>query len=173
MIRLEDAVRLTTQIRMTEAHCIDVDGIMERIPHRTPFLLIDGILNCEPNDTVVAVKNLTPNEPFFLGHFPGHPVMPGVLIVEAMAQAAGVLVWESVAPDERNYILYLVSVKNTRFKELVRPGDRLMLTARLTSKRRNFWSFEAIADVAGRVAATAEFRVVTTAEFPQALGKTL
>ena len=173
MLRLEDAVRLTTQIRMTEAYCIDVDGIMERIPHRTPFLLIDGILNCEPNDAVVAVKNLTLNEPFFLGHFPGHPVMPGVLIIAAMAQAAGVLVWESVAPDERNFILYLVSVENTRFKELVRPEDRLVLTARLTSQRRNFWGFEATADVAGRVVATAEFRVVTTTEFPQALGKTL
>ena len=173
MIRFEDGMRLTKQIRMTEAYCIDVDGVMERIPHRTPFLLIDGILNCEPNDTVVAVKNLTPNEPFFLGHFPGHPVMPGVLIVEAMAQAAGVLVWESVAPDERDFILYLVSVENTRFKELVRPGDRLVLTARLTSRRRNFWRFEATADVAGRVVATAGFRVAETTEFLQAPGKTL
>ena len=173
MIRLGDGMRLTKQIRMTEAYCIGVDGIMERIPHRIPFLLIDGILKCEPTDTIVAVKNVTFNEPFFLGHFPGHPVMPGVLIVEAMAQAAGVLVWESVAPDERNFILYLVSVENTRFKELVRPEDRLVLTARLTSQRRNFWGFEATADVAGRVVATAEFRVVTTAEFPQTLGKTL
>lgn len=150
---------------MSETYCIDVEGIMERIPHRIPFLLIDGVVSCEPNVAIVAVKNVTFNEPFFLGHFPGHPVMPGVLIVEAMAQAAGVLVWESVPAAERNFILYLVSVENTRFKEPVRPGDRLVLTAKLTSRRRNFWRFEATAEVDGRV--------VATTEFLQAPGKTL
>lgn len=142
---------------MTEAYCIDVEGIMERIPHRIPFLLIDGILSCEPGASIVAVKHVTFNEPHFQGHFPGHPVMPGVLIVEAMAQAAGVLVWESVAPEKRNYILYLVTVENARFKEPVRPGARLLLSAELTSRRRNFWRFEATAKVDGRVVASAEF----------------
>ena len=142
---------------MSDTYCMDVEGIMERIPHRIPFLLIDGVVSCEPNVAIVAVKNVTMNEPFFLGHFPGHPVMPGVLIVEAMAQAAGVLVWESVPPEERNFILYLVSVENTRFKEPVRPGDRLVLTAKLTSRRRNFWRFEATAEVDGQVVATTEF----------------
>ena len=150
---------------MSEAYCIDVEGIMERIPHRTPFLLIDGIVRCEPGDSIVAVKNVTFNEPYFLGHFPGHPVMPGVLIVEAMAQAAGVLVWESVPAEERNFILYLVSVEHTRFKEPVRPGDRLVLSVQLTSRRRNFWRFEATAKVADRV--------VATTEFLQAPGKTV
>ena len=142
---------------MTETYCIDVEGIMERIPHRFPFLLIDGILSCEPGASIVAVKNVTFNEPYFQGHFPGHPVMPGVLIVEAMAQAAGVLVWESVAPEERNFILYLVTVENTRFKAPVRPGARLLLSAELTSRRRNFWRFEATAKVDGRVVASTEF----------------
>jgi len=150
---------------MAEPYCIDVEGIMERIPHRIPFLLIDGILSCEPGDSVVAVKNVTFNEPYFLGHFPGHPVMPGVLIVEAMAQAAGVLVWESVPPAERNFILYLVSVEKTRFKAPVRPGDQLVLRAELTARRRNFWRFEATAKVGGQL--------VASTEFLQAPGKTL
>ena len=120
---------------MTEPYCIDVEGIMERIPHRPPFLMIDGILSFEPSTLIVAVKNVALGESFFLGHFPGHPIMPGVLIVEAMAQAAGVLVWESLPPEERNFILYLVSVENSRFKEPVCPGDRLVLTAELILRR--------------------------------------
>ena len=150
---------------MTDAYCIDVEGIMERIPHRYPFLLIDGIVSCEPGVSIVAVKNVTINEPYFQGHFPGHPVMPGVLLVEAMAQAAGVLVWESVAPEERNFVLYLVTVENTRFKAPVRPGARLVLSAELTSRRRNFWRFEATAKV--------DDQVVASTEFLQTPGKTL
>ena len=142
---------------MTESYCIDIEGIKERIPHREPFLLIDGILSCAPGESIVAVKNVSPDEPYFLGHFPGHPVMPGVLILEALAQAAGVLVWESVPPAERNFILYLVGVEKTRFKQPVYPGDRLELTAKLTARRRNFWRFDATAKVDGRLIATAEF----------------
>ena len=142
---------------MTERYCIDVEGIMERIPHRTPFLLIDGILRCQPGESIVAVKNVSFNEPYFLGHFPGHPVMPGVLIVEAMAQAAGVLIWESIPAEERNFILYLVGVEKTRFKHPVRPGDRLVLTVELVSRRRNFWRFHATAEVDGRLMASTQF----------------
>lgn len=142
---------------MSEAYCIDVEGIMERIPHRTPFLLIDGIVRCEPGDSIVAVKNVTFNEPYFLGHFPGHPVMPGVLIVETMAQAAGVLIWESVPPDERDFTLYLAAVEKARFRRPVRPGDRLAVTATLTSRRRNFWRFDAVAEVDGTRVASSEF----------------
>ena len=142
---------------MTESYCIDIEGIKERIPHREAFLLIDGILSCAPGESIVAVKNVSPDEPYFPGHFPGHPVMPGVLILEALAQAAGVLVWESVPPEERNFILYLVGVERTRFKQPVYPGDRLELTAKLTARRRNFWRFDATAEVDGRLIATAEF----------------
>ena len=142
---------------MNERYCIDVEGIMERIPHRYPFLLIDGILNVKPGESIAAVKNVSFNEPYFLGHFPGHPVMPGVLIVEAMAQAAGVLIWESVPPDERNFTLYLVGVEKTRFRQPVRPGDRLVVTAKLTSRRRNFWRFDAVAEVDGKRVASSEF----------------
>jgi len=142
---------------VTERYCIDVEGIMERIPHRYPFLLLDGILNVKPGESIAAAKNVSFNEPYFLGHFPGHPVMPGVLIVETMAQAAGVLIWESVPPDERNFTLYLVGVEKTRFRQPVRPGDRLVVTATLTSRRRNFWRFDAVAEVDGERVASSEF----------------
>ncbi len=150
---------------MTEPYCIDAEGIMERLPHRPPFLMIDGILSFEPSTSIVAVKNVVLSEPFFLGHFPGHPIMPGVLIIEAMAQAAGVLVWESLPPEERNFILYLVSVENSRFKEPVCPGARLVLAAEVISRRRNFWRFKATAKVDGHT--------VAHSEFLQAPGKTL
>ena len=142
---------------MTERYCIDVEGIMERIPHRYPFLLLDGILQVEPGETITAVKNVSFNEPWFLGHFPGHPVMPGVLIVETMAQAGGVLIWESVPPEERDFTLYLAGIEKTRFRQPVRPGDRLVVTATLTSRRRNFWRFDAVAEVEGRRVASSEF----------------
>ena len=142
---------------MTERYCIDVEGIMERIPHRYPFLLLDGILQVKPGETITAVKNVSFNEPWFQGHFPGHPVMPGVLIVEAMAQAGGVLIWESVPPQERNFTLYLAGVEKTRFRQPVRPGDRLVVTATITSRRRNFWRFDAVAEVEGTLVASSEF----------------
>ena len=142
---------------MTERYCIDVEGIMKRIPHRYPFLLLDGILHCTPGESISAVKNVSFNEPYFLGHFPGHPVMPGVLIVETMAQAGGVLIWESVPPEERDFTLYLATVERTRFRQPVRPGDRLLVTVTLTSRRRNFWRFDAVAEVDGRRVASSEF----------------
>ena len=142
---------------MTERYCIDVQGIMKRIPHRYPFLLLDGILHCKPGESICAVKNVSTNEPWCPGHFPGQPVMPGVLIVEAMAQAAGVLIWESVPPGERDFTLYLAAVDRTRFRQPVRPADRLVVTATLTSRRRNFWRFDAVAEVDGQRVASSEF----------------
>lgn len=142
---------------MTERFCIDVEGIMERIPHRYPFLLLDGIVHVKPGESIAAVKNVSFNEPYFLGHFPGHPVMPGVLIVEAMAQAGGVLIWESVPPQERNFTLYLAGVEKARFRQPVRPGDRLVVTVTLTSRRRNFWRFDAVAEVDGIQVASSKF----------------
>ncbi len=142
---------------LTDRFLIDVEGIMKRIPHRYPFLLLDGILTCKPLDSISAVKNVSLNEPYFQGHFPGHPVMPGVLIVETMAQAAGVLIWESVPPDERDFTLYLAGVEKSRFRKPVRPGNRLVVTAKLTSRRRDFWRFSALAEVEGKRVASAEF----------------
>lgn len=141
---------------MSEAKYLGVEGIMERLPHRYPFLLIDKIVSCEPGKSIVAVKNVTFNEHHFLGHFPQHPVMPGVLILEAMAQAAGVLVWESVAPDKRNYILYLAGVEKSRFRKPAVPGDRLDITVELIVQRRSLWRFDAKTEVAGELIASAE-----------------
>jgi 3-hydroxyacyl-[acyl-carrier-protein] dehydratase len=141
---------------MNEACYLGVEGIMERLPHRFPFLLIDRIVSCEPGKSIVAIKNVTMNEHQFLGHFPGHPVMPGVLILEAMAQAAGVLVFESVDPDKRNFILYLAGVEKLRFRRPAVPGDRIDLTAELRVQRRNLWRFDTRAEVAGELIASAE-----------------
>ena len=141
---------------MSDRFVIDVEGIMERLPHRYPFLLIDGIVSCEPGKSIAAVKNVTMNEQHFLGHFPGHPVMPGVLILEAMAQAAGVLVWESVAPGERDFILYLAGVENARFRRPATPGDRIDISVDLVLRRRNLWRFDTRAEVDGNLIASAE-----------------
>ncbi len=157
---------------MTEKYCIDINGIMRRIPHRSPFLLIDGVVSCTPGKSIVAVKNVAIEEPYFPGHFPGHPVMPGVLIVEVMAQAAGVLVWETLANADKNFNLYLVSIEKSRFKQLVCPGDRLVVTVKLISHRLNFWSFDALAQVDSRDVAHSRFRVLANTEISKTSGKT-
>jgi 3-hydroxyacyl-[acyl-carrier-protein] dehydratase len=160
-------------MQMTEKYCIDIDGIMLRIPHRSPFLLIDGVVSCTPGESVVAIKNVAIEEPYFSGHFPGNPVMPGVLIVEAMAQAAGVLVWETLANVDKNFTLYLVSIEESRFKQLVCPGDRLVITVKLVSHRLNFWSFDALAQVDSQDAARSKFRVLANTDVPKTSGKNL
>jgi 3-hydroxyacyl-[acyl-carrier-protein] dehydratase len=150
---------------MTDRYIIDAEGIMERLPHRHPFLMIDGITSCKPGKSIVAVKNVAANEPQFTGHFPRHPVMPGVLIVESMAQAGGVLVWESLGPDDRNFILYLVGIEKSRFRRPAYPGDQLILRVELTAQRRVLWRFSATAEV--------DDKLIASAEFLQAPGKTL
>ena len=115
---------------MTDTKSLDIDGILARLPHRFPFLMVDRVLDVVPGKSIVAVKNVSANEAYFQGHFPGHPVMPGVLIIEALAQAGGVLAYETAAAEERIWILYLVGIDKTRFKQTVRPGDQLMLTRR-------------------------------------------
>jgi beta-hydroxyacyl-ACP dehydratase FabZ len=141
---------------MTETTRIDIEGIMQRLPHRFPFLLVDRVASVEPGKSIVALKNVSANEAFFVGHFPGHPVMPGVLIVEALAQAGGILAWESVAEGERITLLYLVGIENTRFKQPVRPGDQVVLKVSLVQRRRSLWRFEAHAEVDGKLVAETE-----------------
>jgi 3-hydroxyacyl-[acyl-carrier-protein] dehydratase len=141
---------------MTEKKPINIDGILERLPHRFPFLLIDRVLDVVPGKSIVAVKNVSANEAYFQGHFPGHAVVPGVLIVEALAQAGGVLAYETATAEERLWILYLVGIEETRFKQTVRPGDQLILRVELTKRRRNLWRFSAVAEVDGKVAAEAQ-----------------
>ena len=140
---------------MTEQKPLDIDAILERLPHRFPFLMVDRVLSVEPGKSIVALKNVSANEAHFVGHFPGHPVMPGVLIVEALAQAGGVLAWESTDQSDLR-ILYLVGIDNVRFRGIVRPGDQIVLTVELTQHRRNLWKFEGRAEVDGKVVVEAE-----------------
>jgi len=141
---------------MTDAMSRNIDQILERLPHRYPFLMVDRVLEVVPGKSIVAVKNVSANEAYFQGHFPGYPVMPGVLIIEALAQAGGVLAWESVGAEERIWILYLVGIEETRFKQTVRPGDQLTMRVELVKRRRNLWRFEAVAEVAGNVVAQSQ-----------------
>ena len=135
---------------MSDAKPLDIDGILARLPHRFPFLLVDRVLDVVPGKSIVAVKNVSFNEAYFQGHFPGHPVVPGVLIIEALAQAGGVLAYESATAEERMWILYLVGIEETRFKHTVRPGDQLTLRVELVKRRRNLWRFTGVAEVDGK-----------------------
>lgn len=140
----------------------DTEGVLNEVdiqrilPHRYPFLLIDRILGIEPGERIVALKNVTVNEPFFEGHFPGGPVMPGVLITEAMAQAGGVLAHQSASGQAPRSLFYLVGVDEARFRRPVYPGDQLVLELTVDRVRRGMWRFDARATVAGRVVATAK-----------------
>ncbi len=135
---------------------VDVNRIAQMLPHRYPFLLVDRVLECEPGKRLRAIKNVTVNEPFFQGHFPGNPVMPGVLIIEAMAQASGVLVQLSASERQAAPLYYLVKVDKARFSRTVVPGDQLVLE--ITQKRmlRRMGLFECRALVDGAEAASAE-----------------
>ena len=145
---------------MNEDIKLGAHDIMERIPHRYPFLMVDRVVECKPGESIRAIKNVTVDEPFFVGHFPGHNVMPGVLVVEALAQAAGVLTWESVEPDARDFIMYLVAIDKARFKRPVLPGDQLILNVVLLGTRRDIWRFEGKAEVDGELAVGAEIWLV-------------
>ena len=136
---------------------MDIHAILKQLPHRYPFLLVDRVLELERNTRIQAVKNVTFNEPYFMGHFPGHPVMPGVLILEALAQAAGLLAFDAMGqvPDENN-IYYFVGIDGARFKRPVEPGDQLVLHAAMDRSRGGIYKFKCHADVDGEVAAEAE-----------------
>ena len=135
---------------------MDVKEIREYLPHRYPFLLVDRVVELVPGESIVAYKNVTVNEPFFNGHFPDHPVMPGVLIVEAMAQAAGILGFKTMdkTPQDGS-IYYFVGADNLRFKRPVVPGDRLQLEAKGMSEKRGIWKFEVKATVDGETVSSA------------------
>ena len=136
---------------------MDIKEILQYLPHRYPFLLVDRVLEIEPGVRARALKNVTMNEPFFPGHFPHHPVMPGVLIIEAMAQAAALLSFKSsgVKPDE-NSVVYFAGIDNARFKRPVVPGDQLIFEVEITQSKRNIYKYKARATVDGDLAAEAE-----------------
>ncbi|WP_415882444.1 3-hydroxyacyl-ACP dehydratase FabZ [Neptuniibacter sp. SY11_33] len=135
---------------------MDVNEIREYLPHRYPFLLVDRVLELEKGESIVAIKNVTVNEPFFNGHFPDHPVMPGVLIVEAMAQAAGILGFKTMDKKPQDgSIYYFVGSDKLRFKRPVVPGDQLKLEAKVISERRGIWKFDVRATVEGDMVSSA------------------
>lgn len=131
--------------------------IKEMIPHRYPFLLVDKVVNVEPGVRCVGVKNVTNNEPFFQGHFPDHPVMPGVLIVESMAQTAGCLVVHSLGPEARGKVVYFMTIDSARFRRPVVPGDVLRVHCDIKQGRKNVWKFNGVAEVDGVKVAEATY----------------
>ncbi len=136
---------------------IDINKILTLLPHRYPFLMVDRVIEYVAGESLTALKNVSFNEPYFTGHFPVRPVMPGVLILEALAQATGILAFistESTPDDETLY--YFVGIDNARFRRPVEPGDQLILDVSVTRNMRNVWRFTSEARVAGQVVATAE-----------------
>lgn len=136
---------------------MDIHEILEHLPHRYPFLLIDRVLECKPGESLHGYKNVTFNEPFFQGHFPQRPVFPGVLILEALAQATGILAFRTLerTPDD-NSLYYFVGVDKARFKQPVEPGDQLHLQVEYVTQKRGIWKFNGKALVDGKVVCSAE-----------------
>ena len=136
---------------------IDIARIMHAIPHRYPSLLIDRVVDVVPNVSAVGIKNVSVNESFFAGHFPNHPVMPGVLIIESMAQTAAVLVVETLGPDAAGKVVYFMSIEGAKFRRPVVPGDQLRVHVEKERNRGNVWRFHAVARVDGISVAEATY----------------
>lgn len=134
---------------------LDIRAIMNSIPHRYPFLLVDRVLEIEPGKRIVALKNVTMNEPFFQGHFPEIPVFPGVLVIEALAQAGAVLLLHDM-PDRDSKLVYFTGIDAARFRRIVRPGDQLHLSMQVTQLRPRACRMKGVAEVDGQIAAEAE-----------------
>lgn len=140
---------------------MDIHEILQHLPHRYPFLLIDRVTDYKIGDYLIAIKNVSFNEPYFVGHFPVRPVMPGVLVVEAMAQATGVLSFKTAKaqPDNKS-LYYLAGIDNARFKNPVEPGDQLIIDVRLQKTARGVWKYAAVAKVDNKIAATADLMCI-------------
>ena len=136
---------------------MDIARIMHAIPHRFPFLLVDRVVDVVPNVSAVGIKNVSINEHYFQGHFPAHPVMPGVLIIESMAQTAAVLVVETLGGDAAGKLVYFMMVENAKFRRPVVPGDQMRIHVRKDRNRGNVWKFSAEAKVDGQVVAESSF----------------
>ncbi len=147
----------TETILASKMEGFDIEGILKAIPHRYPFLLVDKVLSLKKGESILAVKNVSVNEPCFQGHFPSKPVFPGVLLLEAMAQATGILT--SVSSEKEaaeGSLFYLVGIDNTRFRRPVVPGDQVILEAEIVRAKRDMWKYTARAKVDGEVACSAD-----------------
>jgi 3-hydroxyacyl-[acyl-carrier-protein] dehydratase len=156
---------------MAEPEKMDIEAIMRQLPHRYPFLLVDRVLTCVAGEYIHALKNVTFNEPFFPGHFPHRPVMPGVMIIEAIAQAAGILAFKTVkvVPDSETRF-YFVAIDQARFRKPVEPGDQLILKVILKRAFKGIWKFHGSAEVDGVEVASAEIMVAPETKGPKAKG---
>ena len=141
----------------TELESVDVKRLMELLPHRPPMLLIDRMIDIVPNVSATGVRAVSISDPVFLGHFPGHPIMPGVLIVEAMAQTAGALIMYSMQATADDKLVYFMSIDRARFRQPVVPGDLLMVPVKLQRARKTVWRFAGQAYVNGKLCAEAEY----------------
>lgn len=143
--------------QVNDLEVIDIERIMQMIPHRYPFLLVDRVRDVKVNESAIGIKNVTVNDNFFQGHFPQRPVMPGVLIIEAMAQTAAVLVVSTLGPDSEGKLVYFMSVEGARFRRPVVPGDQLELHVTKERSRGNVWKFRAEGRVDGTLVAEATY----------------
>jgi 3-hydroxyacyl-[acyl-carrier-protein] dehydratase len=146
---------------MSEPGGFGIDEVMRRLPHRYPMLLVDRVLECVSGQHIVALKNVTANEQYFIGHFPGRPVMPGVIVLEALAQTAGILTFitAGIYPDE-SVKFYFAGIDKARFRRPIVPGDQLVLRATLERRIRTIWKYATVAEVAGEEVASAEMMVM-------------
>ena len=135
---------------------MDIQGILQRLPQRYPFLMVDRVIDCTPGEELIAIKNITINEPYFQGHFPGSPVMPGVLIMEALAQATGILAFYTEQSAPKNTMFLFVGIDKARFKRQVIPGDQLILRVKYLRRKQGIWVFAAEAKVDDEIVANAE-----------------
>ena len=138
---------------------MNITEIMQHLPHRYPFLLVDRIIDLQPGKGITGIKNVTFNEPFFQGHFPGQPIMPGVLIIEAMAQVAGIAAFSSGMEGKA---VYFMSIEKAKFRRPVVPGDQLRLEIKVLQHRGNVWKFSGAATVDGKLASEADFTAMVT-----------
>jgi 3-hydroxyacyl-[acyl-carrier-protein] dehydratase len=138
---------------------MNINEIMQYLPHRYPFLLVDRIIDLQPGKSITGIKNVTFNEPFFQGHFPGQPIMPGVLIIEAMAQVAGIVAFSSGMEGKA---VYFMSIEKAKFRRPVVPGDQLRLEIKVLQQRGNVWKFSGAATVEGKLASEADFTAMVT-----------
>ena len=153
----QPAASQTPQDAGQDRDVLDIQQIMQAIPHRYPFLLIDRVVDVKKNVSAVGAKNVSVNESFFAGHFPNHPVMPGVLIIESMAQTAAVLVVETLGPDAQGKVVYFMSIEGAKFRRPVVPGDQMRVEVVKERNRGNVWKFHGVARVDGATVAEATF----------------